>query len=989
MADDVFKDVTSTYLTNADFEGEYEETTNPGKASGNKIAKPNGWTLSFTGASSDGTDCVGMNSSYAAWSTITSGETLPTNGGNNTYWVRMKWGNSSTLKLYQSVTLPFGTYALTSDYYKNGLGGDGNIYANSVEAKTSTNENVWKTVSLSFTSDGSASTEIGLKVVHTASASDKKLAFDNFKLEWNLTQSLASLITSATTAYEAGGSSDSALKAAIDDATSKKESTDAEELEEAYNALKSASELTLNRQAWNSAKSAAEDAIADDTYSSVTGEEKSALQAEIDKAEPTTAEGYDNAKLALENATSAFTAAKSSYDALVAAKDSETPELLYAATAKKTALTNAKSVTATSAADAEEKIAAITSALRAYYESNAMGEAYASALNLTSKLTNATNPTNTNGWTINNTFGNSGMRIKSDEPYTNSDGTTASGYFDSNSWNKAFTTKFTQNVELEAGKYIFTVKSRGNGINVYRVIAGEEYTDMPISASTGGVFGKGWNDYTVEFELDAKTSVALGVYMESGSSSNWLSFGDFRLVRLELYTEKATASDYEAMASALASAKAKALGFDVNEYAPYNNVEAITAIADAEAVNIEIDNPKADIEAITSALGNWTANEAEVNAFYDGTFSTREVQETSANGTKIPGWTSGDNIRQILKTEATFPGLADATAKTALFAWSGGAKYGEDAGYEMPLNANTIYKLNVKVAGWNNETRGDINVSVLNGEDGMAATVIGKADKDIKGNATNEAGMTSLEVFFVTGAAGNYVFSISSANNIVFSDVELKKVASQTLVLSSATKYAKGTYPTVTLDRTFSADKWNTLCVPFAFEKSSFEAVKVLSSVAEAGEDVSMKFVDAEGTVAAGTPCLVKNGSLTVENVDLDPAATAGKSEATVGNTTVTYQGTYAGTTLTDANSNAWVVSNNDLYHVNSNVTVGAFRAYFTVVTSGEVKSLSFDFGGETAIQGVEADGMSRAAIFNLAGQRVKNAQKGIYIVNGKKVLVK
>ena len=487
-------------------------------------------------------------------------------------------------------------------------------------------------------------------------------------------------------------------------------------------------------------------------------------------------------------------------------------------------------------------------------------------------------------------------------------------------------------------------------------------------------------------EADASGNLTIKIAAASTNAS-WIMFRDVKYTKEP--AAEATDEEKAALLAAINTAKNNTLGFEKDEYAPYENIDALIKLAAAENAYAN-STTKPAINGTKDALKNavWTPNAEEVNAFYDGTFSTREVQETSMNGTKIPGWTSGDNIRQILKTEATFPGLADASYKTALFAWSGGASYGNDEGYTMPLKANSIYKLSLKVAGWNNETRGNITVSVKNSEDGMAATVIGKADKDIS------TGMTSFEILFVTGAAGNYVFSISSTNNIVFSDVELKKAASQMLTLPSATKYAAGTYPSVTLDRTFSSEKWNTLCVPFAFAKSNFAAVKVLSSVAEAAGDVNMTFVDAEETVAAGTPCLVKaanNGDgLTVTNVALDPSTTA--QTETVGDATkVNFIGTFTGENLTNANSNAWVVSNNNLYNVDSDVTVGAYRAYFTVETASGVKALNFNFDAVDAIGAIDNGQLTldNAEIFNLAGQCVNKAQRGIYIVNGKKVLVK
>ncbi|MBQ2778576.1 MAG: leucine-rich repeat domain-containing protein [Bacteroidaceae bacterium] len=48
-----------------------------------------------------------------------------------------------------------------------------------------------------------------------------------------------------------------------------------------------------------------------------------------------------------------------------------------------------------------------------------------------------------------------------------------------------------------------------------------------------------------------------------------------------------------------------------------------------------------------------------------------------------------------------------------------------------------------------------------------------------------------------------------------------------------------------------------------------------------------------------------------------------------------------------------------------------------------------FDFSGTTAIESVETESAAPAVYYDLSGRRVENPAKGIYIVNGKKVLVK
>ena len=63
------------------------------------------------------------------------------------------------------------------------------------------------------------------------------------------------------------------------------------------------------------------------------------------------------------------------------------------------------------------------------------------------------------------------------------------------------------------------------------------------------------------------------------------------------------------------------------------------------------------------------------------------------------------------------------------------------------------------------------------------------------------------------------------------------------------------------------------------------------------------------------------------------------------------------------------------------------FKAYLPV-ESATARFLSFDFGGnETAIESVEAETATDAVVYDLAGRRVKAAQKGLYIVNGKVVI--
>ena len=79
-------------------------------------------------------------------------------------------------------------------------------------------------------------------------------------------------------------------------------------------------------------------------------------------------------------------------------------------------------------------------------------------------------------------------------------------------------------------------------------------------------------------------------------------------------------------------------------------------------------------------------------------------------------------------------------------------------------------------------------------------------------------------------------------------------------------------------------------------------------------------------------------------------------------------------------------------YPVDSSVTIPAGKAYLEYTPSsgsGEVKGFTFVFDEDaTSIQAINnGQQTTDGAIYNLAGQRLQKMQKGINIINGKKVL--
>lgn len=96
-----------------------------------------------------------------------------------------------------------------------------------------------------------------------------------------------------------------------------------------------------------------------------------------------------------------------------------------------------------------------------------------------------------------------------------------------------------------------------------------------------------------------------------------------------------------------------------------------------------------------------------------------------------------------------------------------------------------------------------------------------------------------------------------------------------------------------------------------------------------------------------------------------------------------------ASTTDTEAQGAEYILANGPegvgFYQATPGTSIKAGKAYI-VMTLQAKTFYGFEADDETAISGIEADSKN-AAIYNIAGQRISKAQKGINIINGKKVI--
>ena len=175
-----------------------------------------------------------------------------------------------------------------------------------------------------------------------------------------------------------------------------------------------------------------------------------------------------------------------------------------------------------------------------------------------------------------------------------------------------------------------------------------------------------------------------------------------------------------------------------------------------------------------------------------------------------------------------------------------------------------------------------------------------------------------------------------------------------------------------------------TVCLPVAWEVPAGLTVRYATTE----HDGLLTVEDATATtIAAGEPVILVGaaGTYNVTIVETADALTGNLLTGT-GNSGVSVA----------AETKAYVLALNGENKVvfsllnDSERDIEAFKAYYISTAAGEAPAFFLlDEGEVTGINAVNAAAQNGAAVYDLQGRRVSNAQKGVYIINGQKVLVK
>lgn len=453
-----------------------------------------------------------------------------------------------------------------------------------------------------------------------------------------------------------------------------------------------------------------------------------------------------------------------------------------------------------------------------------------------------------------------------------------------------------------------------------------------------------------------------------------------------------------AVTGAWAAAKTIDLS-NVTEATTANNGDVLTGTL-AKNVQISI----ADGATVTLNNVSINADGAWTSGYYAGITCLGDATITLTGNNFVKGFDEGfPGIHVAAGKTLTIQGSGSLTASSngSLTPGSNGAGAGIGGGRSLSCGGITIEGGTIIATGGVNSAGigggdvtscGDISINggIITATGGESGAGIGAGYYGSCGNISITGGTVNATGGSNATAIGRGYLSTCGSITLTLADNEDN---------SSTLASFNGINADVTLKRTLQTGGWNTFCAPFSIATPSRWTVKELTSssfVSSTGE-LTLNFGDAS-SIVAGKPYLVKV-TASVVNPTFEGV--------TIANVTTTTETTNANfvpvmnpTPLTANDKTVLFVSGgNKLTYPNATSNINGFRAYFQLkgdaAASANAFAMSFDNGstGITEIDDSQAHDVhfDTDGIYTLDGRRTEGqpTAKGIYIQNGRKVIIK
>ena len=455
---------------------------------------------------------------------------------------------------------------------------------------------------------------------------------------------------------------------------------------------------------------------------------------------------------------------------------------------------------------------------------------------------------------------------------------------------------------------------------------------------------------------------------------------------------KFTAESYSAD---LAEATAGIVTFNAADVLQNPHSLNVTYTISPESANATIG--KADGEALIEVSGTYTITATgAANDTYKETTATCTLNVTNGNETIITFIPQEDHGLGKDKDNNNNQG-PDEMKKSFVTIASGNAWFNSDE------NAFCFYQAD---QSWNNKT----TISTTEGYITKIEFIGSSSKYSLKYLECDDTNFVADDYYASwTGSAQSVTFTTTQQTHAtqIIVTVEVPKAKNYTLDETKTDNVIKDcAYANVTLQRTLEASHWNSFCVPFALDKDQvtqyFGEGTQLRTYEGRCENNIVYFATVEN-LEAGKPYIMKPGNAVVKNPTFEGVSMVatgldknGNPQAVGDASTVQMKGIYNHVTLVQDKTNIYIGAGNKFYYPADAEAcqMNGLRAYFIVPEGTDIKKLRANLDGATTSLGEIFDTeKSNTPVYNLQGQCVGNSlstlKSGIYVQNGKKVVVK
>lgn len=779
-------------------------------------------------------------------------------------------------------------------------------------------------------------------------------------------------------------------------------------------------------------KATATETLNNADYVAVTGLEKTELENAKNQNPEETKSALEAAIKNLESAISAFTSAKSAYDNYAE----------EVAVAKKFGLTVEAPATAAAATEALKTLNVA--------EYKAATNDYTTAIKLGEWTTNGANKVGDQHWSgetrsyLNQTDGkNLGYNSDKWAMTCKQTLTLPAGEYVFKAAGRKSANAFMK-LSVKSGETVVGEVSNFPNGNVGLGIT----TDGKASFDSNEKFannnnGWGWQWRFVPFTLDADTEITFDIEAGANEIYNWASFGDYTVM-----AKPSVATSTAAYNQAVKAAN-EALAVEANKIVTGEELANLNA-----AINADKGTTMESINAATKNIQECTTAFTAAQPKYQALEDAKKLEQKElpyASKAKFTEFTTSKGATATTAADAETKANAIISARRAYVESNGMAEgvVGAEDCTSKVINPNFANqkegweegqdKKGTTLIGetWTNAdgTKGGYYYDYYNKENNMylsqtvselaagkyIVTVKARASQDLSymyvringNNATHinaigntdgvfDRGWSDYTTEFTVGDDGQVIIAVghykpAGVNNkggwFGFGDVRLVRL-SEAVTLDEAVDNAVEAKEAadVTLKRTFVANKWNTLVLPFAVSAEDVKAkfgndAKVVEY--SNADDVNINFTTSTKGIEANVPVLIMPAAVNAKNTYTFNSVSIVVADPKADGTNYSFVGSYKPYNLVNDDymlyaDKWWKTETGDTY------TIKAFRAYIKAKTPAAAKQLNLVIDGQTTgLKLNTVNGNIEGETYNIAGQRVANSYKGLIIKNGKKIIKK